>query len=78
MAVRNFHLDAAIDGRRTNVTGGPASEDGGFELEVKVRERGEPVTGLRVFGEADDEDGTLRLRVYDAQDREVLREEFER
>ena len=30
MAVRNFWIDGSIDGRATDVTGGPRSRDGGM------------------------------------------------
>lgn len=38
--VRNFWLSLTVDGRSTTVETGPASKDGGFFLEIKVRENG--------------------------------------
>lgn len=37
--VRNFWLDVHVDGRKSIGTG-PASSEGGFELELRVRDHG--------------------------------------
>jgi hypothetical protein len=37
MATRNFWIDASIDGRKTPLTGGPRSKDGGFDLRIFMR-----------------------------------------
>jgi hypothetical protein len=41
MAVRNFYLNASIDGRKTRLTGGPSRKDGGFDLTITQRHAGE-------------------------------------
>jgi hypothetical protein len=39
-SVRNFWVEAVVDGRRTKVAFGPRRADGGFELTVYQRDRG--------------------------------------
>lgn len=34
MKPRNFYISATIDGRKTQLKGGPKNKDGGFELDV--------------------------------------------
>lgn len=62
--VRNFWLDARIDGRRSRFASGPRSKDGGFTLDIYLRERGD-IAGapLRVQGAC--RDGRLYLMVQD-------------
>lgn len=38
--VRNFWLELAVDGKRTDVATGPRSADGGFELTLRQRNHG--------------------------------------
>ena len=38
--VRNFWIEASIDGRRSSFASGPRGRDGGFVLEIHLRERG--------------------------------------
>lgn len=40
MAVRNFWIDADIDGRQTMLSGGPRSKDGGMEVNIYQRNDG--------------------------------------
>ena len=40
MAVRNFWIDASIDGRKTELAGGPASKEGGMNVVIKQRSNG--------------------------------------
>lgn len=40
MAVRNFWVDADIDGRKTTLSGGPASKEGGMSVVIKQRSNG--------------------------------------
>lgn len=62
MAVRNFWIDAEIDGRRTRLTGGPVSKDGGFSLTVYIRDNGGIEKAVRLDARAF-EDGELMLDV---------------
>lgn len=63
MAVRNFWLEANVDGRKTKLTGGPRSKDGQFDLRIYIRENGRSVRALTIYGLCDF-DGILRLSVY--------------
>ena len=40
MAVRNFWIDADIDGRQTTLGGGPRSKDGGMDVTIYQRDEG--------------------------------------
>ena len=40
MAVRNFWIDADIDGRATMLGGGPRSKDGGMDITIYQRDEG--------------------------------------
>lgn len=40
MAVRNFWVDANIDGRKTMLSGGPTSKEGGMCVVIKQRSNG--------------------------------------
>lgn len=40
MAVRNFWVKANIDGRETELSGGPRAKDGGMKILVKQRNHG--------------------------------------
>lgn len=62
MAVRNFWIEADVDGRETPLAGGPRSKDDGFTLTVFVRHDGSILTGFTVSGHAA-QDGQLRLSV---------------
>ncbi len=48
MAVRNFWVDACIDGRQTDVGTGPRAKDGGMEVTLYQRENGSISTALRI------------------------------
>ena len=63
MAVRNFWIEAYIDGRKTDLEGGPRNKEGGFELVVKQRDDGSITEGVRVTGH--EHMGRLYLRVWD-------------
>lgn len=70
MTVRNFWLEGRVDGRTTEVEGGPRSKDGGFSLTVYIRDEGGIETGVRLSGYAHD-DGTLSLDVSPGKAGEV-------
>lgn len=62
--VRNFWLQAYIDGRTSDVATGPKNKDGGFTLTIYQRSKGDIVKALTVTGVADSY-GTLVLYVDD-------------
>lgn len=40
MAVRNFYIEADIDGRQTMLGGGPRAKDGGMDVTIYQRDEG--------------------------------------
>lgn len=64
--VRNFWLDLSVDGKRSRVSTGPVRKDGGFTLNILMRDGGSIVKALTVTGEAvsGDGPGEYRLRLY--------------
>ena len=50
MALRNFWIEAQIDGRKTALTGGPVSKEGGFVLDIRQRDKGSSFLAYRVVG----------------------------
>lgn len=65
--VRNFWIEADIDGRESRLSGGPVSKDGRIDVTFKQRDNGSVTHALRVQGYAR-ADGSLTLRVFDADD----------
>lgn len=48
MAVRNFWVEAEIDGRETNAKGDPVRKDGGMEVTIYQRDDGTIKEALRI------------------------------
>lgn len=48
MAVRNFWIEASIDGRKTKLASGPISKDGGATVMIYQRENGEIKTAFDI------------------------------
>ena len=48
--IRNFWIEARIDGRSSELSGGPQSKDGGFSLILRQRDKGGIVTAARING----------------------------
>lgn len=61
--VRNFWIDAEIDGQKTTLSGGPKGRTGGIEVLIKMRDQGRIDCPIRIVGHAH-EDGRLDLFVY--------------
>ena len=70
MALRNFWINARIDGRKTIMTGGPLANDGAMDVTVYVREEGESVEGVSILCRPL-ADGTNRITVNDRFGNEV-------
>jgi len=67
--VRNFWIELDVDGRKSTVETGPRSRDGGFELTIYQRHKGEVRRALEVRGYGDfSGDGALRIVVQPAGD----------
>lgn len=52
MAVRNWWIEADIDGRKTRLSGGPRAKDGGLDLVIKQRSGGAIVAPVEIRGRA--------------------------
>lgn len=48
MAVRNFYVEANIDGRATKLAGGPAAKDGEMVIHLYQRDHGETVEAFSI------------------------------
>lgn len=59
--VRNFWIDGEVDGRQSPVTGGPSSENGGFYLNIYMRDNGEVTLPVSIRGHYIN--GSLELEV---------------
>ena len=46
--VRNFWIEAEIDGRKTTLSGGPQRKDGGMEICLTQRDNGKIVEALKI------------------------------
>ena len=55
MAVRNFWVEADIDGYNSTPAGGPRRKDGGMDITVYQREDGGIKTAVRIFCRSRDE-----------------------
>ena len=53
--VRNFWIEGNIDGYKSQIKGGPRSKDGGFDLRIYMRQKGEIFNPVKIFGKAKDE-----------------------
>ena len=73
--VRNFWIEAHIDGRQSPWSSGPRSKCGGFSLAVFYRNRGAVARPLRITGRCID--GRLLLDIDD-DGTAVFRRETER
>jgi hypothetical protein len=61
--VRNFWVTLDVDGRSSAISAGPRSKDGGFDLDVRMRDDGCTIKPVSITGRAYD-DGRLVLRIY--------------
>jgi hypothetical protein len=61
MSVRNFWIEADVDGRATKLTGGPVRKDGGIDVTIYIRDEGGISRAVSIRGRVLDE--TLRLTV---------------
>ena len=65
MAIRNFYLDAEIDGRKTDLHGGPQSKKGGMDIRIWQRKEGKPVPAFNII--CMEKNGRLITRVIPAE-----------
>ena len=62
MAVRNFYVEANIDGRETTLGGGPKNKQGGMRVHIYQRDDGAITEALKI--ECEERDGMLTTKVY--------------
>lgn len=63
--IRNFWIRLNIDGRQSVIESGPVSKNGGFSMEILMRDKKGITTPVRIVGQAT-EDGSLTLILGDA------------
>ena len=61
MATRNFWVEAAVEGRKTPLAGGPRSKDGGMDILLTVREDGGISDAVRIVCRSDGEKNTIMV-----------------
>ena len=62
--MRPFWLDANIEGRQTNLCGGPRRKDGSMSIDIRQRDNGNSVTAFKIECESDGK--TCVTRVYNS------------
>lgn len=76
MAVRNFYVEANIDGRQTTLGGGPKAKTGEMSVRLYQRDEGEITDALLI--ECREKDGVLLTKVYDKNHNLVFTNETKR
>ena len=76
MAVRNFYVEANIDGRQTTLGGGPKSKTG--EMTVRLYQRDEGAITDALMIECRERDGKLITKVYDCNHNLIFTNETKR
>lgn len=76
MAIRNFWIEGHVDGRKTEITGGPRSKEDGFSLTIYMRHNGSITEPVTISGRA--HEGKLFLEVKDIEGATVLLHETKR
>lgn len=76
MAMRNFYMEADIDGRSSMLTGGPAAKDGEMTVTIRQRDKGNSVVAFKIY--CIETDGELVTLVHDSKDNRVARFETQR
>ena len=64
--VRNWWIEGNIDGRKSALSGGPVSKDGGIDITIYQRDKGQVLDVLIIKGIA--HDGVLKLEVTNTND----------
>lgn len=76
MAVRNFYVEANIDGRQTILGGGPKSKTG--EMSVRLYQRDDGAITDALLIECKERDGVLITEVYDKDHKLIFTNETKR
>ena len=73
MAVRNWWIEADVDGRKTPLSGGPRSKDGGFQLTIYQRVKGNIDNPNRISGFTN-RNGYLVCQFYSIKYKKIIHE----
>ncbi len=65
MAVRNFWIEADIDGRKTELKGGPANKQGGLSCTIYQRDEGRIEVAFKI--KCWEANGGLFTGIYDRE-----------
>ena len=76
MAVRNFYVEANIDGRQTTLGGGPKAKTGEMTVRVYQRDEGKITDALLI--ECRERDDKLITEVYDCNHNLIFTNETKR
>ena len=79
MAVRPFYMEANVDGRTSQLSGGPKSKSGGMDVTIYQRDNGDISKVFRIESNSTMRDGKLILvtSVFDKKGNIVAQEETE-
>jgi len=68
--VRNFYIKGSIDGRKTDLTGGPSRRNGGMVLNLTQRNKGsiDKCATIECYAEGD----VLKTIIYDKNGNPIL------
>lgn len=79
MAVRPFYMEANVDGRTSQLSGGPKSKGGGMDVTIYQRDNGDISKVFRIKSSSTMRDGKLILvtSVFDKKGSIVAQEETE-
>ena len=76
MAMRNFWIEANIDGRKTKLMGGPRSKTGGLRLQIRMRDSGQSILACKAV--CTECGGDLIIMLYDKDGKLIYRNTTER
>ena len=76
MAVRNFYVEANIDGRATTLGGGPKAKTGEMTVRLYQRDEGSITDALLI--ECHENEGVLITKVYDKNHNLIFKNETKR
>lgn len=78
MAIRNFYMNANVDGRVSRLTGGPRNKEGGMSIIVTQRENKTIKNAVRVCCDFDPYKNKLVTTIYDNKDNLIFTYETDR
>ena len=64
--VRNFWIELEVDGKKTPIATGPVSADGGFNIRIRMRNKGD-IYEKYVYIKGSAQDGRLLLTAESAE-----------